>query len=472
MTTKRNRIAAPGRNRRPARAGRALATGAALAGSLAVAATAAEGPGVALTVYNDNLGLVKDARIIQLTNGNNILRFDDVAAQIDPTSVHFRAVEHPNDVALLEQNYQYDLADAERLLARYLNRAVTVALKDGASQNGTLLSFDGGSLVLSDGGGVRIVNRGEVKSISLGELPGGVVVKPTLVWDIASNRSGRELIEVSYLTTGISWHAEYVAVASADDKALELTGWVSIDNQSGATYDNARLKLVAGDVNRVQPEMPPMPRRTVMMMDGAADAKQFAEEAFFEYHLYTLDRPATVRDRETKQLSLFPAATAKVEKKMTYDGQRRPKDVVVSLELVNSEANDLGMPLPKGVVRVYKKAADGAQEFVGEDRIDHTAKDEKVRLTLGNAFDVVGERTQTDFQRLDDRNYKQSVKVEIRNHKSEAAQVNVIEHLPGDWDVTEKSHDWKKVDAHTIEFPLNVPAGGAVTVTYTARVRY
>lgn len=461
------------RTRSNRRAPRRLLLGAAalaLAGN--AAAPSAAGPGgLALTVYNNDLALVKDARSIDLKSGTTTVRFDDVAARIDPTSVLFRALDHPGEVSLLEQNYQYDLADADRLLSRYLGRPVTVVMKDNATQAGTLLSFDGAGLVLQDGG-VKIVNRAEVKSVTLGDLPGGLVVKPTLVWDLASRRSGAETVEVSYLTSGISWHAEYVALANAEDTGLDLTGWVSIDNQSGATYEDAKLKLIAGDVNRVQPEVPPMPMMRKMALGDVAGEAQFQEESFFEYHLYSLDRPATVRDRETKQLALFPTAAAKAVKKMTYDGARRPKDVVVSLEMVNSRENGLGMPLPKGTVRVYKKGKDGAQDFVGEDRIDHTATDEKVRLTLGNAFDVVGERIQTDYQRLDDRNFKQSFKIEVRNHKKESVPVSIIEHMAGDWTVSEKSSEYKKVDAHTVEFPVNVPADGSVTVTYTVRYRY
>jgi hypothetical protein len=427
-----------------------------------------------LTVYNNDLGLVKDVRAVDLSSGSHEIRFDDVAARIDPTSVHFQALEHPDQVALMEQNFQYDLADAERLLSRYLARPVTVVMKEGNNESGTLLSYDGASLVLQkENGGVSVVNRTEVRTVTLGDLPGGLVVKPTLVWTLDSQRSGRELVEVSYLTGGINWHAEYVAVVSEDDTRIELTGWVSIDNQSGATYENARLKLVAGDVHRVQPPMVPMPVRYAKdEMQSMAGNGQFAEESFFEYHLYTLERPATVRDRETKQLSLFPTARAQAVKKMTYDGQRRAKDVVVSLEIVNSKANGLGMPLPKGVVRVYKQGKDGAQEFVGEDQIDHTATDEKIRLTLGNAFDVVGERTELDHQRIDDRTQKMTVKIEVRNHKTETVKTSIIEHMPGDWDVTEKSHEFQKTDAHTIEFPVTVPAGGSVTVTYTVRFRY
>jgi hypothetical protein len=442
----------------------------------ALTVLAAEPTGVALTVYNNDLGLVKDVRVVNVENGIHEIRFDDVAARIDPTSVHFRALDNPDDVVLREQNFQYDLADAERLLSRYLGRSVTAVMKEGGSQSGTLLSYDHANLVLQQSGdGVAVINRAEVKTVTLGELPGGLVVRPTLVWSLQSNRSGPERVETSYLTGGINWHAEYVAVVNPDDTKLDLTAWVSIDNQSGATYENAKLKLVAGDVHRVQPEYVPMNGRAGRLKDemqAMAAPPQFTEEAFFEYHLYSLDQPATVRDRETKQLSLFPTAAASALKKMTFDGARRAKDVVVSLEVANSKANALGMPLPKGIVRVYKQGRDGAQEFVGEDRIDHTASDEKMRLTLGNAFDVVGERIVTAHDRIDDRTNRQSIKVELRNHKTEAVDVSVIEHMPGDWTVTEKSHDYKAVDAHTIEFPVRVPAGGTVVVTYTVRFRY
>lgn len=443
-------------------------------GALAGPALGATQPGVALTVYNDNLGLVKDTRVLELKAGSQEIRFDDVAAQIDATSVHFRALDHPSDVSLFEQNFQYDLADADRLLQRYLGQNVTVQPKgDGpgaAAVGGTLLSFDPLSLVLRSERGVSILNRGEIRSVNLADLPGGLVVRPTLVWNVAARNAGREGVEVSYLTGGIGWHAEYVAVVNADDTRLDLTGWVSIDNQSGATYENAKLKLVAGDVHRAQPEFYPGPvgRMTLQAVDAAP---KFQEESFFEYHLYALDQPATVRDRETKQLSLFPQAATGIVKKMTYDGERRPKDVVVSVEFTNAKSAGLGMPLPKGTVRVYKQAKDGAQEFVGEDRIDHTATDEKVRLTLGNAFDVVGERVQTDAQRVDDRTMKRTIRIELRNRKETPVTVSAIEHLYGTWTVTEKSHDYKKVDAYTIEFPVTIPAGDTATITYTARIR-
>lgn len=283
---------------------------AALGAGMASAPAAAQENTVSVTVYNQNFALVKDVRRLELTQGTQEIRIDDVAAQIEPTSVHFAPLDRPGQVAVLEQNFQYDLAGPDRLLDRYLDRDVTLVQKDGTSRNGRLLSYNGGSLVLAQpGGGAVIVNRGEVRDIAVGELPGGLVTKPTLVWTLASDVSGPERAEVSYLTNGIGWHAEYVAVVNQEDTELSMDGWVSLDNRSGATYPNARLKLVAGDVRRVQD--PRMFRRmdAMPMAEASAGAPQFEERDFFEYHIYTLERPATIVDRETKQLSLFPPPT-------------------------------------------------------------------------------------------------------------------------------------------------------------------
>lgn len=428
---------------------------------------------VSVTVYNQNFALVKDVRSLDLVKGVQEIRIDDVAASIDATSVHFAALDHPGESAVLEQNFQYDLAGADRLMQRYLNARVTAVLKDGSTREGTLLSFDSGSLVLqAAGGGVTIVNRAEVRDVMLGELPGGLVVKPTLVWSLASDRAGRERGEISYLTNDMSWHAEYVAVADASDTGLSLTGWVSLDNRSGATYRDAKLKLVAGDVNRVRPPQFEMMDQMKMATREVASAAQFEEREFFEYHIYTLERPATLTDRETKQLSLFPTADAKVKKVLTYDGAVRPEDVAVELEFKNSAANGLGMALPAGKIRVYKEDKDGALEFVGEDAIDHTPRDEDVRIYLGNAFDVKGERTRTDYRKISDRTYEETFEIEIRNHKKERADVTVVEHVRGDWTVLSESIAHEKKDSHTLEYKVSANADETVTVTYTVRTTW
>jgi hypothetical protein len=427
---------------------------------------------VSVTVYNQNFALVKDVRVLDFKKGAQEVRIDDVAASIDATSVHFAALDHPGEVAVLEQNYQYDLADAERILQRYLSLDVTAVLKDGSLKQGTLLSYDGGSLVLSANNGAMIVNRAEVRDIQLGEIPGGLVVKPTLVWMLASDRSGKERSEISYLTDNINWHAEYVTVVNKDDTRLGVDGWVSLDNRSGATYKDARLKLVAGDVNRVQPPQAiPSMKYMAMEMDRAG-APQFEERAFFEYHIYTLERPATIADRETKQLSLFPSSSAAATKVLTYDGQRDPTKVAVRMEFQNTKENGLGIALPAGKVRVYKEDADGSLEFVGEDAIDHTPRDEKVRLLLGNAFDVVGERIRTDYKKISDRVQEETFKIEIRNHKKERIEVVATEHLGGDWTVTARSRDFTKKDSNTIEFAIPVEPDAKAEVTYTVRTSW
>jgi hypothetical protein len=443
-----------------------------LAAALAVAAsaTAAERE-VAITVYNQDFALVKDRRPLDLVAGTQEIRIDDVAASIDATSVHFKAVEHPDQVAVLEQNYRYDLASADRLLDRYLDRPVTLVLEDG-TRSGILRSYAGGALVLADDdGGMNIVSRGTVRDIRLGSGAEGLVTRPTLVWTVASDRTGAEPVEISYLTNNISWHAEYVAVVNADDTALDLSGWVSIDNRSGGTYENATLKLVAGDVNRVQEYQRVGRMEAAMSMDAVAE-KQFESGEFFEYHIYKLQRPATVADRETKQLSLFPSASAAVTKKMVYDGARTGSDVQVRLAFDNSEDNGLGMPLPAGKLRVFKKDRDGALEFAGEDRIDHTPRDEKLDVYLGNAFDVKGERKRTDYRKIASNVMEETFEVEVRNHKDDAVAVEIVEHRQGDWEVLSEPLAHEKRDSHTMVYEVEIPANGSITIEYTVRTTW
>jgi len=424
---------------------------------------------VALTIYNNDLALVKDRRTLDFGSGRTELRFTDVAAQIDPTSVSFTTVDDPGAARILEQNFQYDLVSADRLLQKYIDAPLEVVLKDGKLHAGTLLSFDGAALVLKEGDGLVSLERGQVAEIRYGKAPGGLLTRPTLEW-LLDSRGGTHPAELRYLTSGISWHAEYVGVANAANDRLELSGWVSLDNHSGVTYPDATLKLVAGDVRKV-PEAPErVPRVMAAKALVASEAgAQFEEEGFFEYHLYTLQRPATVADREIKQLSLFPATSLKCRKVFTYDGSRDPKKVRVTLEAKNSKEAGLGIPLPKGKVRVYQEDASKSLQFAGEDMIDHTPKDEMLRLYVGDAFDVVGERRQVDTRRISDRANESSYEIKIRNHKAEPVTVVVVEHAWGDWTVTQKSHEFHKKDSSTFEFEVDVPANGETVVTYTVR---
>ncbi|MFH1008339.1 MAG: DUF4139 domain-containing protein [Candidatus Latescibacterota bacterium] len=330
---------------------------------------------ISLTVYNDDLALVKDVRELALKKGTNDLKFGDVSAQIDPTSVHFQSLTAPDQVALLEQNYEYDLVNAPRMLEKYVDQPIRIFVQDDQVLEGTLLSASGGDIVLKiRDGGIRVIRSKAVEGMEFPDLPEGLITRPTLVWSVDCRRAGTHRTEVSYLTTGIGWHAEYVAVINEDDSVLDLSGWVSIDNRSGATYKDARLKLVAGAVHRVE-DLVPMrtPRMALMAMKEDAGAP-FEERSFFEYHLYTLTRPATVKDQQIKQLSLFPNAHVATKKIYSYDGARDEKKVKVKLEFENRKDAGLGLALPKGKVRVYKRDLDAALEFVGEDRIDHTPK--------------------------------------------------------------------------------------------------
>jgi len=421
--------------------------------------------------WSNDLALVKDVRQLELKNGITTLKFTDVAAAIDPTSVSFSVRNNPEQVQILEQNFQYDLVDTDKILSKYIDREIQVTTKEDQLFEGTLLSVTGGITLRGPDGGIRIISREGVRDMSFPELPEGLITRPTLVWLLDSDLSGKQPCEVRYLTKRINWHAEYVAIVNAKDDALNLAGWVSIDNRSGATYENAKLKLIAGDVHQVEEPRRFAPREMALATMGKAADQGFEEKAFFEYHLYTLTRPATVRDNETKQLSLFAPADVTARKIFTYEGWRDDKKVRVNLEFKNSQAAGLGIPLPKGKIRVMKADEDGSLEFIGEDMIDHTPKDEKVRVYLGNAFDIVGERKVKDQRRITDRVREDDIEISLRNRKEEAVTVTVSERLWGDWEIRQSSHEHRQKDAYTAEFDINLAAGQEVVLTYTVRYK-
>ncbi len=426
---------------------------------------------VAVTIYNDNLALVREVRSLTFEKGVQSFQFVDVAAKMDPTSVHFKSLSPANEISILEQNFEYDLVGTNRLLQKYIDLPIEVQIHEGETMSGTLLSSSGGDVVMqTDDGRICAIKAANLESIVFPSLPNGLMTRPTLVWLLNAPKTGAQDCEISYLTSGINWHAEYVAVVNDNDTKLDLAGWVSIDNNSGASYNKAKLKLVAGDIHRA----PSPPQRAYKMMAMAAevDAAQFEEKSFFEYHLYTLQRPATIKDRQIKQVSLFSPQTTKVIKVYSYDGERNEKKVSVTLEFKNSAANGLGMPLPRGKVRVYKNDADGAQEFIGEDAIDHTPKDETIRLTMGNAFDIVGERIVTDVKKISKRSRQQTVEITLRNHKKEKVAVKVIEHLYGDWQFIGQTPPVVKKTADRVEFSVEVPADGETTFKYTVLLTY
>ncbi len=442
--------------------------------------TPAEQKSVGVTVYS-NLGLVKDVRLIRLPKGEVALTFEGVAAKIDPTSVYIRSIDHPDELIVLEQNFEYDLITRKKLMEKYLEMDVELIQKDEDREKtvqARLLGMDDG-YVFEIGDKIAINPPGRVV---LPSLPEGLISKPSLVW-LLENERAAHAVEASYLTEGIGWKADYVAVLTNDDTRMDLSGWVTIDNRSGATYKDASLKLVAGDVHRVQ--RPRVMKRIpeTAYVTGARREEIFEEEAFFEYHLYTLQRPTTIKDNQTKQLSLFSATDVAVEKSYVYSPKisyffsamrapERGKKVGVFISVENKKESHLGIPLPKGIVRVYKKDRAGDLQFVGEDWIDHTPEDEKVRVKMGEAFDLVAERTQTSFEIIKTGHiFESSFKISIRNHKKEDVVVSVIEQLQGDWKIVENSHDYVKESSHRVRFDVPVPGKDGVDLTYTVRIK-
>jgi hypothetical protein len=441
---------------------------------------------------------VRVDRDLQIPRGRGTIQFVDVAALIDPTTVQFLSLTDPEGTKVLEQNFQFDLVSQDKLLSRYIDRNVSVEQQSGDGVkliDGTLVSSNDGLVIRGADGQIHALR--EWSNIRFGELPGGLITRPTLEWNVVSGKGGMQKARVSYQTGGITWGADYNLVftegADANSGFVDVGAWVSLLNQSGARYQDARLKLIAGDVNRIQPA-PQLYRSKaaeLAVMDAAA-APGFEEKSFFEYHLYTLGRPATIPNNSTKQIELFDAATrVPARKELVYfggdlggfygapmlDRELGPSsntEVDVWLTFDNEKASGMGMPLPAGRIRVSQQdEADGSLEFIGEDAIKHTPKDEDVRVKLGTAFDVVGERRQTDFVvNTKGRVMEEAFEIKVRNHKDQAVEVIVRENLYrwSQWTLMEQSQPSEKKDARTIEFPVKVAADDEATVTY--RVRY
>lgn len=426
---------------------------------------------VAITVYNQNLALVKEGRTLDFQKGVNKMDLTDVASFIDPTSVHFKLKSGGDNIQLLEQNYQYDLVSSDKILQKYLGNDIDVIMKNGDVLTGRYLSSSSGYLVLQlPQGAIRLINDKEMLSVTAPKLPEGLIVVPTLQWLLSSDVSGKRDIEVSYLTGNINWHAEYIALLDANDTKLQLSGWVSLDNQSGKTYRDAKLKLVAGDINRVQPPQQLLSIRGGRGKEMAMMDQGFEEKTFFEYHMYTLGRPSTIANNETKQVSLFEPATTPIKKLYRYTAADGAKDVNVVVSFKNSEANGMGMPLPAGKIRLTKLDTDGSEEFLGEDQIDHTPKDEEVEIKVGNAFDVVGETNTIDSKRISDRVSELTVEVKLRNHKKEDVSVSALYNVWGDWQVLESNFTYVKKNARQIEFTVPVAKDGESVLRFRVRL--
>jgi hypothetical protein len=457
-------------------------------------------PGMGTPMANQLPGfaLVRVDRELSIPRGRGTIQFADVAALIDPTTVQFLSLTDPEGTKVLEQSFQFDLVSQDKLLSRYVDRNVSVEQQSGDGVkliDGTLVSSNDGLVIRGADGQIHALR--EWSNIRFGELPGGLITRPTLEWNVVSGKGGAQKARVSYQTGGITWWADYNLVftegADANSGFVDVGAWVSLLNQSGARYQDAKLKLIAGDVNRIQPSPQALRSKAYEMaqMDAAAPPG-FEEKSLFEYHLYTLGRPATIPNNSTKQIELFDAATrVPARKKLVYYGGEfgdfygapmlerelgpsSSTEVDVWLTFDNDKASGMGMPLPAGRIRVSQQdKADGSLEFIGEDAIKHTPKDEDVRVKLGTAFDVVGERRQTDFVvNTKGRVMEEAFEIKVRNHKEQPVEVIVRENLYrwSQWSLMEQSQPSDKKDARTIEFPVKVAADGEATVTY--RVRY
>jgi len=442
---------------------------------------------LAVTVYNSDIALVRDVRSLQLARGTSDLRFMDIAATVNPATVHFRSLTEPSRVNVLEQNYEYDLLEPDKLLRKYVGRDVTlVRLRrtgDATREEDVtarLLSYNTAP-VWQIGG--EIVTGLQADHIRFPELPGNLYSRPTLIWTLANTGGARHTVEASYLAGRLSWNADYVLTVARDDRTADIDGWVTVVNGSGTSFRHASLQFVAGDLNRVRQVVGRMAAES-MRKDVAAAAPAMAQEAFSDYHLYTLGRKTTINNNETKQVSMLGATAFPVQKRYVVDGQdfyyrnaQHPgapiKDVVqVYYQFKNEETAGLGMPMPAGTVRVYQADSKGGVQFVGEDRIDHTPKDESVNLKIGNAFDVVCERRQTDFERIASNVYEVAYEITLRNHKAAPVAVEVNEPIGGTWRMLQSSHDWTKTSAWAARFAVPVAANSTAVLKYRARITY
>lgn len=440
---------------------------------------------VGITVYNQNFGLVREIRDVDVATGRVELEFRDVSANIQPETVHIRSLDGPDALTVLEQDYRYDLLSPQKLLEKYVGKKVKVyryndKLGKDEKLDAEVLSVEGGSAVLRINGEVTYNFPGR---IAFPEVPPNLISKPTLVWLLQSAKP-KQRVEVTYLTQNLNWQADYVLVIDPTDTRGDLTGWVTLSNTSGASYEHAQLKLVAGDVQRLRPPAYPMedmPAATAAPTGGSRP--QFKEEGFFEYHLYSLQRPTNLLDKENKQVTLLEGHDIHIDKKLIFFGAQgyyrsnygqiaSNQKVGVYLDIQNKKDNGLGIPLPKGTVRVYKADKSGAAQFIGEDAIDHTPRDERVRVKMGEAFDVVGDRKQLAWSAIGACTSESDWEISLRNHKDAAVEVEDREPAGGDWEIVSSSAPAHREDANTFTFTVQVPANGETKITYKVRVKW
>lgn len=440
-----------------------------------------------VTVYNSNIALVRDVRNLTLPGGVFRLKFMDIAATVNPATVHFRSLTDPEKLGVIEQNYEYDLLEPAKLLHKYVGKEVT--LVRSYQESGTTKREEIKATLLSDNNGPvwkignDIVTGVYAESYRFPEVPANLYDRPTLLMSLENSGPRKQQIEASYLANNLSWNSDYVLTVARDDKSADLDGWVTLVNNSGTAFHNARLQLVAGDLNRIQAPSPAAMNGAVLEMK-AARAQQFAQENFSEYHLYTLGRRTSVEDKETKQISLLQGSAVPVEKVFIVNGNnyyyrnaQNPgspiKDpVMVYYKFRNDEKSGLGIPLPAGNLRVYQKDSRGGILFVGEDRIDHTPKDENVVVHIGNAFDVIAERKQTDYKRIDTHTWEMEFEITLRNHKDSPITVEVNEPIGGNWEMLNSTYKYTKTAAFAAQFKVPVDKNGTSVLRYRIRATW
>lgn len=443
---------------------------------------------LAVTVYNSNIALIRDVRQLRLPSGSFRLKFMDIAATVNPATVHFRSLTEPAKLGVIEQNYEYDLLEPAKLLHKYVGKEVT--LVRSYLDNGTTKHEQVQARLLSDNSGPvwkignDIVTGMYAESYRFPEVPENLFDRPTLLMSLENSGARQHQIEASYLASNLSWNADYVLTVGREEKAADLDGWVTLINHSGTAFHNARLQLVAGDLNRL-PERDrgvPQMKATLEMLAGAA--QQFQQENFSEYHLYSLSRRTSVEDQETKQISLLQGSGVPVEKVFIVNGQNfyyrnamnpgspQKDPVMVFYKFKNEEKAGLGMPLPAGNVRVYQKDSRNSVLFVGEDRIGHTPKDETVTVHIGDAFDVISERKQTDYKRIDAHTWEMEFEITVRNHKDAPITVEFNEPIGGDWEMLASTYKSAKTAAFAAQFKVPVDKNGTSVLRYRIRARW
>ncbi len=424
---------------------------------------------ITVTAYNNGTGLIREVRNLTLTRGVMEYSFAGVAALIEPDSVEVRSLTHPGGFKMLEQAFKYDLTGTEQLLQRYLGQTILVTTREGDTFSGVLLDSKGGEVALRlEDRSIRVVKHQALETFQFPPLPGGLAEKPTLTFLLECKRSGGHDVELQYLTGGIRWSADYTARIGREGKGLEMSGQATVENRSGASYRDAQIRLLAGDVRRVSP--PSIRRQRVFHAEAKSTAKAshdaMEESPVFEYHLYKLDRAVTLDDQQEKILPLLAPVQVKAERTFRYDGQRDGKKVRVYMEFKNNRAAGLGKPLPGGKVRVYKTDKDNAVTFVGEDAIKHTPEGEEVKLYLGSAFDLVGERAVKETSQVGKRSRQETIEIRLRNHKDTPVKVIVIEHFRGNWKFVSDKPPVVKKEADKVEFEVRVPRKGEKVFQY------